>query len=86
MENTIGIIIGALGLAVAVFVAVRQVQVEKRQKKQSRLDFLVNIIIDEDIPRESRQIFYDEYVALRGNGTVNKFWLRTRRVPDTQIR
>jgi len=76
MENTIGIIIGALGLAVAVFVAVRQVQVEERQKKQSRLDFLVNIIIDEDIPRESRQIFYDEYVALGGNGTVNKFWLR----------
>jgi hypothetical protein len=49
---------------------------DKEQKRQARLDFLVNVIIDEDIPRDSRKIFYEEYVALGGNGTLNKFWLR----------
>jgi hypothetical protein len=68
--------IGIAGVALGLFGSIFSVVLSVKQKKQSRLDFLVNIIIDEDIPRESRQIFYDEYVALGGNGSVNKFWLR----------
>jgi len=34
MESTLGTIIGALGFALAVFVAVRQVQAEKMQAKE----------------------------------------------------
>ncbi|MDR0495566.1 MAG: hypothetical protein LBG95_08085 [Treponema sp.] len=68
--------IGLAGVALGLFGSIFSVVLSVKQKKQSRLDFLVNIIIDEDIPRESRRIFYDEYVALGGNGSVNKFWLR----------
>jgi len=34
MENTIGTIIGVLGFALAVFIAIRQVQAEKRNAKE----------------------------------------------------
>jgi len=64
----VGAITGILGLALAVFVAVRQ-------NRNDRLAFLSNIIFDTTIDRESRQPFYDEYIAKKGNGTVVKFWL-----------
>jgi len=64
----IGAISGVLGLALAVFVAVRQ-------NRNDRLAFLSNVIFDTTIDRESRQPFYDEYIAKKGNGTVVKFWL-----------
>ncbi|GMO52430.1 MAG: hypothetical protein Ta2G_10400 [Termitinemataceae bacterium] len=51
---------------------------EKAQDLKDRLAFLIQVIIDKDIPRESRQPFYDEYIALGGNGTVIKFWLENR--------
>jgi hypothetical protein len=44
------------------------------QVLRDRLYFLANIIIDKDIPRRSRQIFFDEYVAKGGNGSFVKFW------------
>ena len=72
--------IGIAGVALGLFGSIFSVVLSVKQKKQSRLDFLVNIIIVEDIPRESRRIFYDEYVALGGNGSVNKFWLRGKKV------
>jgi F0F1-type ATP synthase membrane subunit b/b' len=49
-----------------------------RQELRDRLTFLTQVIIDKDIPRESRQPFYDEYIAKGGNGTVIKFWLENR--------
>ncbi|WP_461255396.1 hypothetical protein [Treponema sp. R80B11-R83G3] len=64
----VGAFTGVLGLALAVFVAVRQ-------NKNDRLNFLSNVIFDTTIDRESRQPFYDEYIAKKGNGAVVKFWL-----------
>ena len=52
-------------------------QAEKQDLKD-RLTFLTQVIIDKDIPRESRQPFYDEYIAKGGNGTVIKFWLENK--------
>ena len=75
MESTIGTIIGVLGFALAVFIAVRQVQAEKRQKRNERLMFLADRIFDPTIPRELRLPFYEEYLAMGGNGTAVKFWL-----------
>ncbi|GHV73380.1 hypothetical protein AGMMS49940_06820 [Spirochaetia bacterium] len=49
-----------------------------RQELRDRLTFLMQVIIDKDIPRESRQPFYDEYIAKGGNGTVLKFWLENK--------
>jgi len=71
MNNILGIIgaiTGVLGLGLAAFVAVRQTRNE-------RLAFLSNVIFDTTIDRESRQPFYDEYIARKGNGPVVKFWL-----------
>jgi hypothetical protein len=91
MIETVGIIVAiGLGLFGSLFSVIQflsQKKIEekrdnieemrdKEQKRQTRLDFLVNVIIDEDIPRDNRKIFYEEYVALGGNGTLNKFWLR----------
>jgi len=89
MENTLGIIgtiTGILGLAIAVFIAVRQVQAEKRNAKEQeiqkqekarsdRLTFLADRIFDSSIPRELRQPFYEEYISMKGNGTAVRFWL-----------
>jgi len=86
MESTIGTIIGVLGFALAAFVAVRQVQTEKRnakeleiQKKETertnRLIFLSDRIFDPTIPRELRLPFYEEYLSMGGNGTAVKYWL-----------
>ena len=79
MESTIGTIIGVLGFALAVFIAVRQVQTEKRNAKElartNRLTFLADRIFDPTIPRELRLPFYEEYLAMGGNGTAVKFWL-----------
>jgi hypothetical protein len=35
---------------------------------------LANLIVDKDIPRSSRQIFFDEYIAKGGNGSFVKHW------------
>jgi len=64
----VGAITGVLGLLLAVFVAIRQ-------NRNDRLAFLSNVIFDTTIDRESRQPFYDEYIAKKGNGTVVKSWL-----------
>ncbi|GHV89222.1 hypothetical protein AGMMS50267_15820 [Spirochaetia bacterium] len=55
-----------------------QAQRDKQQDLKDRLTFLTQVIIDKDIPRESRQPFFDEYVAKGGNGTVVKFWLENK--------
>jgi hypothetical protein len=71
MSNLIDIFTGAAGIAgliLAIIVFVRQV-------RNDRMAFLSNVIFDTTIPRESRQPFYDEYIAKKGNGTVVKFWL-----------
>jgi hypothetical protein len=68
--------IGLTGVALGLFGSIFSIVLSIKQKKQSRLGFLVNKVIDEDIPRESRKIFYEEYVSLGGNGSINKFWLR----------
>ncbi|GHV88715.1 hypothetical protein AGMMS50267_10750 [Spirochaetia bacterium] len=49
-----------------------------RQEIRDRLTLLMQVIIDKDIPRESRQPFFDEYIAKGGNGTVLKFWLENK--------
>ncbi|GHT73938.1 hypothetical protein FACS1894124_3060 [Spirochaetia bacterium] len=49
-------------------------QAEKQDLKD-RLFFLAQLIVDRDIPRESRQIFFDEYIAKGGNGSFVKWWL-----------
>jgi hypothetical protein len=81
MENILGLIgtiIGALGFALAVFIAIRQVKVEKinaqEQARNNRLMFLADRIFDSSIPRELRQPFYEEYISMKGNGTAVRFW------------
>lgn len=76
--ETIGIVAGVLGAITGIFGSVLSMYLAARQKKTDRLAFLVQVIIDRDIPRESRQPFYDEYIALGGNGTVVRFWLKDR--------
>ncbi|MDR1469186.1 MAG: hypothetical protein LBT00_07825, partial [Spirochaetaceae bacterium] len=46
-----------------------------KQDLKDRLYFLGNIIVDKDIPRKSRQVFFDEFIAKGGNGAFAKFWL-----------
>jgi hypothetical protein len=82
MENTLGLIgtiIGALGFALAVFIAIRQVKLEKinaqEQARNNRLMFLADRIFDSSIPKELRLPFYEEYISMGGNGTAVKFWL-----------
>ncbi|GMO63977.1 MAG: hypothetical protein Ta2A_11440 [Treponemataceae bacterium] len=54
-----------------------KVQAEQAEKQalKDRLFFLAQLIVDRDIPRESRQIFFDEYIAKGGNGSFVKWWL-----------
>jgi len=89
MENILGLIgtiIGALGFALAMFVAVMQAKVQKmhaqeleiQKQEKARSDwlmFLADRIFDSSIPRELRQPFYEEYISMKGNGTAVRFWL-----------
>ncbi|GHU12487.1 hypothetical protein FACS1894161_0820 [Spirochaetia bacterium] len=52
-----------------------QAEKDKAQDLKDRLFFLAQLIIDRDIPRESRQIFFDEYIAKGGNGSFVRWWL-----------
>jgi hypothetical protein len=63
-----GAIIGTAGLILATFVAIKQA-------RNDRLAFLSNVIFNTTIDRTSRQPFYDEYIAKKGNGPVVEFWL-----------
>jgi regulator of protease activity HflC (stomatin/prohibitin superfamily) len=55
-----------------------QAERDKAQDVKDRLFFLAQLIVDQDIPRESRQIFFDEYIAKGGNGSFVKWWLENR--------
>ena len=69
---TVGAITGVAGLIISVFVVRWQAKI---QAKSDRMAFLSNVIFNSTIDRASRQPFYDEYIAKKGNGTVVKFWL-----------
>jgi len=75
MDNILGLIgaiSGVAGLLISVLVVRWQMKV---QEKNDRMAFLTNVMFDTTIDRESRQPFYDEYIAKKGNGTVVKFWM-----------
>jgi flagellar biosynthesis GTPase FlhF len=54
--------------------AAEQREQAAKQELKDRLSFLSNLIVDKDIPRRSRQGFFDEYIAKGGNGSFVKFW------------
>ena len=68
----IGAITGVLGLATAVVLAIVQAKILTRT---NRLSFLADRIFDTTIPRDLRLPFYEEYIAMKSNGTAVKFWL-----------
>jgi len=75
MELIIALIGAFTGIAGLITSIAMTIVVYRKQAEKDRLAFLSNVIFDTTIPRESRQPFYDEYIAKRGNGTVVKFWL-----------
>jgi len=86
IAGIVGTITGVLGLTFTVISNKRnaqemeiQRQEMERQKKEmaktNRLMFLADRIFDPTIPRELRLPFYEEYLAMGGNGTAVKFWL-----------
>jgi len=85
MDNIIGIVGIIVGMcSIAGFVLglianIRQGKEMEIQKKETertnRLIFLADRIFDPTIPRELRLPFYEEYLAMGGNGTAVKFWL-----------
>jgi hypothetical protein len=56
----------------------REDQLRKELDKKDRLTFLTQAILDQNIPFESRQPFYDEYIKSGGNSTVVKFWFKEK--------
>jgi hypothetical protein len=82
MENIsgfIGAVTGVAGLLVSVLAVLISVLVvrwqAKVQARSDRMAFLSDRIFDVSIPRILRQPFYEEYIAMKGNGTAVKFWL-----------
>ncbi|MDR0761121.1 MAG: hypothetical protein LBF74_13600 [Treponema sp.] len=73
-----GIVIGVSSFIYSVLQARYQKKYEREQAAEQalkdRLYFLANLIVDKDIPRSSRQIFFDEYIAKGGNGSFVKHW------------
>ena len=77
--GVIGTITGVAALIATVVIHYRYERItaeqERKNDERQRLLFLSSVIFDTSIPRESRQPFYDEYIAKQGNGPVIKFWL-----------
>jgi hypothetical protein len=73
-----GIVIGVCSFIYSIAQARRQRRYDReqeaKQELKDRLSFLSNLIVDKDIPRRSRQVFFDEYIAKGGNGSFVKFW------------
>jgi hypothetical protein len=82
----IGIITGiGVGVVNTVLIFTELIQARKREnrllkeaERKDRLTLLVQVILDRNVPIESRQPFYDEYIQLGGNSTVVKFWLEEK--------
>ncbi|MDR1468000.1 MAG: hypothetical protein LBT00_01760 [Spirochaetaceae bacterium] len=70
----VGIVTGVFGIVIGVSSFIYAAVQSRRQRKHERLYFLANLIVDKSIPRKSRQIFFDEYIAKGGNGSFVKFW------------
>jgi hypothetical protein len=74
----VGIVIGTSGLIYSILQFRRQRKYDLEQAAEralsERLYFLANLIVDKDIPRKSRQIFFDEFIAKGGNGSFVKLW------------
>ena len=68
-------IIGIVGMIMGIFGTVLATVVAIKQAKNDRLAFLSNVIFNTTIDRASRQPFYNEYIAKKGNGAVVEFWL-----------
>jgi hypothetical protein len=62
------------GVVIGVSSFIYSIVLSRRQRKVDRLYFLANLIVDRDIPRKSRQVFFDEYIAKGGNGSFVKYW------------
>jgi hypothetical protein len=79
MENILGLIgaiTGVAGLLVSVLLTVLVTRWQaKVQARSDRMIFLADRIFDTSIPRKLREPFYEEYISMKGNGTVVKFWL-----------
>jgi hypothetical protein len=69
-----GIVTGIVGIVIGISSFIYSVLQSRRQKNNDRLYFLANLIVYKDIPRRSRQVFFDEYIAKGGNGSFVKFW------------
>ncbi|MDR1618962.1 MAG: hypothetical protein LBS06_07970 [Treponema sp.] len=55
-----------------------------KHELRERLYFLANLIVDRDIPRRSRQVFFDEYIAKGGNGSFVKFWYNEEKEAESK--
>ncbi|MDR2246582.1 MAG: hypothetical protein LBE17_07960 [Treponema sp.] len=73
-----GIVIGVSDFIYSIVQARHQKKYKREQAAEQalkdRLYFLANLIVDKDIPRSSRQIFFDRYIAKGGNGAFVKRW------------
>jgi hypothetical protein len=78
-----GIIVGiVLGLFGSVFSVVQffygrkkdRLQLEREERKD-RMEDMKLIFLDKDIPRKTREPFFEEFVRLGGNGLYARMWL-----------
>jgi hypothetical protein len=47
----------------------------EEQKKRNRMEDMKIIFLDKDIPRKTRDPFFEEFVRLGGNGLYARMWL-----------
>jgi hypothetical protein len=78
-----GVIVGiVLGLFGSVFSVVQffygkkkdRLQFEREERKD-RMEDMKLIFLDKDIPRKTREPFFEEFVRLGGNGLYARMWL-----------
>jgi hypothetical protein len=48
---------------------------EKREERKDRMEDMKLIFLDKDIPRKTREPFFEEFVRLGGNGLYARMWL-----------
>jgi hypothetical protein len=47
----------------------------KREERKDRMEDMKLIFLDKDIPRKTREPFFEEFVRLGGNGLYARMWL-----------
>jgi hypothetical protein len=70
----VGIALGLFGSVISVVQLVYSRKKYRKDERFRRMEGMKMIFLDKDIPRKTREPFFEEFVRLGGNGLYARIW------------